>query len=248
MTIELNMKMRAIIPATVSCLACFLLTAFPAAAQYASKYGLQTPVRTISAYPATPAAEFHFVDGTTGRYPVLRIGKDLVRVNTGSDQSTRMPLTYVDSIRFQDGCTLHFDKGVFQFDQLGQPARLSNEIGDVLLEGVLQLSKPQAEALMGPEYYRPFRKQARLLKAGEITLFTGTAMVIPYVGMAVPGVFTGKFTPAEAFKEMSPFWKGVTIGGCGALLAGATLALIGNAGCDRIITTYNDGLGVAYAF
>ena len=242
------MKMRAIIPATFSCLACFLLTAFPAASQYASKYGLQTPVRTISAYPATPAAEMHFVDGTIGHYPILRISKDLIRVNTGSDQSTRMPLTYVDSIRFQDGCTLHFDNGVFQFDQLGQPARLANEIGDVLLEGVLQLSKPQAEALMGPEYYRPFRKQAKLLKAGEITLFAGTAMVIPFVGKAIPYAFSGDFSPVEVFNDMPPFWKGVTIGGCGALLTGAALALIGNAGCNRIIATYNNGLGVAYAF
>lgn len=248
MTIELNMKMRAIIPATVSCLACFLLTAFPAAAQYASKYGLQTPVRTISAYPATPAAEFHFVDGTTGRYPVLRIGKDLVRVNTGSDQSMRMPLTYVDSIRFQDGCTLHFDRGAFRFDRLDRPARLKNEIGDVLLEGVLQLTKPQAESFMGPEYYPRFRKQARLLKAGEITLFAGSAMLIPYAGKAISGAFSGSYTPAEAFKMMSPFWKGVTLGGCGALLTGAALAFIGNAGCNRIIATYNDGMGVAYTF
>jgi hypothetical protein len=242
------MKKRAIIPATVSCLACFLLTAFPAAGQYTAQSAIQTPVRTISAYPASPAAEMHFVDGTISHYPILRISKDLVRVKTGNDQSMRMPLTYVDSIRFQDGCTLHFDNGVFQFDQLGQPARLSNEIGDVLLEGVLQLSKPQAEALMGPEYYRPFRKQARLLKAGEITLFAGTAMVIPYVGKAIPYAFSGDFSPVEVFNDMPPFWKGVTIGGCGALLTGAALALIGNAGCNRIIATYNNGLGVAYAF
>ena len=242
------MKTRSIIPSIVSGLACFLLTAFPAAAQYARQADTHTPVRTVSGNAVTPAAEFHFVDGTTGHYPIVRISKDLVRVNTGGDQSMRMPLTYVDSIRFQDGCSLHFDKGALQFDQLTQPARLKNEIGDVLLEGVLQLSKPQAEALMGPEYYRPFRKKVRLLKAGEITLFAGTAMVIPFVGKAIPGAFSGNFTPAEAFNYMSPFWKGVTIGGCGALLTGAALALIGNAGCNRIIATYNDGLGVAYTF
>lgn len=242
------MKMRIILPAIVSFVACFVLTAFPAAGQYRAQSAIQTPVRTVSGYSATPAAEFHFVDGTVGHYPILRISKDLVRVNTGSDQSMRMPLTYVDSIRFQDGCTLHFDRGAFRFDRLDRPARLKNEIGDVLLEGVLQLTKPQAESFMGPEYYPRFRKQARLLKAGEITLFAGSAMLIPYAGKAISGAFSGSYTPAEAFKMMSPVWKGVTLGGCGALLTGAALAFIGNAGCNRIIATYNDGMGVAYTF
>ena len=236
------------IQAIVSCIVCFVFAAIPAWAQYSAQSSIQTPVRTVGGYSATPAAEFHFVDGTTGHYPILRISKDLVRVNTGGDQSTRMPLTYVDSIRFQDGCTLHFDKGVFQLDQTTQPARIKNELGDVLLEGVLQLTKPQAEALMGPAYYPQFRKQARLLKAGEITVFAGTAMLIPYLGLSIPGAFSGNVTPSEAFKAMSPYWRGVTIGGCGALLTGAVLAFIGNAGCNRVIATYNDGLGVAYTF
>lgn len=231
----------------VSCLAGLFLIAFPASAQYRAT-GNAPAVRTVTGGSGTPAAEFHFVDGTAAHYPVVRISKELVRVNTGGDESTRMPLTYVESIRFQDGCTLHFDKGEFRFDQLTQPAPLKNELGDVLLEGVLQLSKPQAEAMLGPQYYAQFRKQARLLKAGEITLFAGSAMLIPYVGMAIPGAFNGDFSPAEAFKSMSPFLKGVTIGGCGALVAGTVLAFIGNAGCNRIIATYNNGLGVAYTF
>ena len=234
------------IQSIVSVLACLLLTAFSASAQY--RGGNTAAVRTATGGSGTPAAEFHFVDGTIGHYPIQRISKELVRVNTDGDQSTRMPLTYVESIRFQDGCTLHFDKGAFQFDQLTQPARLKNELGDVLLEGVLQLTKPQAEAMLGTVNYPQFRKQARLLKAGEITLFTGSAMLIPYVGMAIPGALNGDVTPVEAFKEMSPFWKGITIGGCGAILTGAVLAFIGNAGCNRIIATYNNGLGVAYTF
>ena len=231
----------------VICLACLFLTAFSAAAQYRAT-GNSPAVRTVTGGSGTPAAEFHFVDGNTAHHPIQRISKDLVRISTDSDQSIRMPLTYVESIRFQDGCTLHFDKGEFQFDQLTQPARLKNELGDVLLQGVLQLTKPQAEALLGPVNYAQFRKQARLLKAGEITLFAGSAMLIPYVGMAIPGAFNGSVTPGEAFKEMSPFWRGVTIGGCGALVAGTVLAFIGNAGCNRIIATYNNGLGVAYTF
>ena len=240
--------MKSSIPTIVACLACVVFTTISASAQYPAQSGLHTPVRTVSGGSGAPAAEFHFVDGTTGHYPIVRISKDLVRVNTGGDQSMRMPLTYVDHIRFQDGCTLHFDKGALQFDQVTQPARLKNEIGDVLLEGVLQLTKPQAEALMGPAYYPQFRKQARLLKAGEISVFAGTAMLIPYLGSTIPGVLAGDFTPAEVFWEMTPFWKGVTLGGCGALLTGAVLAFIGNAGCNRVVATYNNGLGVAYTF
>ena len=231
----------------VTCLACLFLTAFSAAAQYRAT-GNSPAVRTTTGGSGTPAAEFHFVDGTTAQYPIQRISKELVRVNTGGEQSIRMPLTYVESIRFQDGCTLHFDKGAFRFDQLTKSAPLKNELGDVLLEGVLQLTKPQAEAMLGPQYYAQFRKQARLLKAGEITLFAGSAMLIPYVGMAIPGALNGSVTPGEAFKEMSPVLKGITLGGCGAILTGAVLAFIGNAGCNRIIATYNNGLGVAYTF
>ena len=70
-----------------------LVAAFSAAAQY--------PVRTVGHYSAVPAAELHFVDGNIGNYPIMRIGKELIRVDIGNDQSTRMPLTYVDSILFQ---------------------------------------------------------------------------------------------------------------------------------------------------
>ena len=233
--------------AFISCLACLFLTAFSASAQYPPA-GTSPAVRTVTGDSGAPAAEFHFVDGNTGRYPILRISKDLIRVSIGSDQSTRMPLTYVDSIRFQDGCTLHFDNGEFLFDQLTQPARLKSELGDVLVEGVLPLTKQQAETLMGPVNYSQFRKQARLLKAGEIALFSGSAMLIPYVGMTLPGIFNGNATPVETFKQMPTFWKGVTIGGCGVLVTGVVLAFIGNAGCNRVIATYNDGLGVAYTF
>ena len=239
--------MKYSIPAIASCLACLFLTAFSASAQFPPA-GTSPAVRTVTSGPGTPVAEFHFVDGTTGHYPIQRISKELVRVNTESVQSMRMPLTYVESIRFQDGCTLHFDKGEFRFDQLTKPALLKNELGDVLLEGVLQLTKPQAEKMMGPQYYAQFRKQARLLRAGEITLFAGSAMLIPYVGKAIPGALTGNYTPAEVFKSMPPIWKGVTFGGCAAILTGTVLAFIGNAGCNRIIATHNNGLGVAYTF
>ena len=212
-----------------------LVAAFAAAAQY--------PVRTVGHYSAVPAAELHFVDGNIGNYPIMRIGKELIRVDIGNDQSTRMPLTYVDSILFKDGCTLYFDKGEFRFDRLVQPARLKNETGTVLLEGVLPLTKPQAASLLGPEYYPKYRRQASLLLAGEITVGVGTAMLIPYIGWAV-----GCKSATVAFKEMSPGWKAITLSGGGLILAGAALALIGNSGCNRVIATYHDGVGVAYSF
>ena len=209
-----------------------ILAAIPAAAQY------QHP----SHYSPVQAAELHFVDGNIGNYPIMRIGKELIRVENG-DQTMRMPLTYVDSILFKDGCTLYFDKGEFQFDKLVRPALLKNETGDVLLEGVLPLTKPQAESLMGPEYYPQYRKQAALVLAGEIGVGVGAALLLPYLGTAIDCKST-----SEAFKTMSPGWKAVTISGGGLILAGAAVLLIGNTGCNRIIATYNDGLGVAYTF
>ena len=220
-----------------------LVAAFSAAAQDQVLHA----VRTVSGNPSVPA-EIRFVDGNVSRFPVIRISKDLLRVEAGGEQSRRMPLTYVESVRFSDGCTLKFEEGLFRFDKLTGPAQLRNEAGDVLLEGVLPLTRPQAESLMGPEYYAKFRRQARLLTAGEITLFTGSAMLIPYLGSIINGTSAGNHSPVDAFRDMSSGWKWVTAGGCGLLLTGAVIALIGNSGCNRVIATYNDGLGVAYTF
>ena len=212
-----------------------ILAAIPAAAQYRTK----TPTH----YSPVQAAELHFVDGNIGNYPIMRIGKELIRVENGPEQTMRMPLTYVDSILFKDGCTLYFDKGEFQFDKLVRPALLKNETGNVLLEGVLPLTKPQAESLLGPEYYPQFRKHAALVLAGKISIGVGTAFLLPYLGTAIECK-----SASEAFKEMNPNWKAVTLGGGGLILAGAAVFLIGNSGCSRVIANYNDGLGLAYTF
>ena len=215
-------------------------TAFSAAAQF--------PVKTVTHYPSVPPpAEIHFVDGNIDSYPIMRISKDLIRVDTGDLQSIRIPLTYVESIHFKDGCTLFFENGQFQFDKLVSPARLQNESGDALLEGVLQLDKDQTASLMGPDFYPQFRKNSRLLRIGVGTLTTGIIMTLPYFGTASIAIFHGE-SPGQAFKEMPPFWKGLTIGGGSLLLAGVTMAIIGNANCNRIVATYNNGLGVAYTF
>jgi len=216
------------------------VTSFTAAAQY--------PVKTVNHYPSVyPAAEIHFVDGNVSNYPVKRISKDLIRVETSGDQSIRMPLTYVDRIKFNDGCTLFFENGQFQFDKLVQPAFLKNESGDVLLEGVLQLTKAQAAALMGPETYADYRKNNRVLQIGVGALAAGTIALIPYGSSAVLKSFGGT-SPVQTFQNMSGLWKGITIGGGCVLLAGAVMAFIGNDGCNRIIATYNDGLGLSLSF
>lgn len=219
-----------------------LLAAFSAAAQF--------PPRTVTHYPAVqPPAEIRFVDGQVGNYAVMRIGKDVMRVEIGDDQSTRMPLTYVESIRFQDGCTLYFDQGELQFDRLVLPAWLKNEGGDAVLEGVLKLTGPQAESLMGMDQYRKFRKYSGTALAGTITFAAGTLLLMPYVGKTVTYIATGEHAaPINAFKDMSPLGKGVTIGGGTALLAGLVIYLVGNSGCNRVVAKCNEGLGVAYTF
>ena len=219
-----------------------LLAAFSASAQF--------PPRTVTHYPAVrPPAEIRFVDGNVDNYAIMRIGKDVMRVEVGGDQSTRMPLTYVESIRFQDGCTLYFDKGELQLDRLVQPARLMNEGGDAVLEGVLKLTGPQAESLMGPDLYRQFRKKSGLTLAGAITMAAGTLLLMPYVGKTVTYIATGQSpAPINSFKDMGSLGKGLTIGGGTALLAGVVIYILGNSGCNRVVATYNDGLGLAYTF
>ena len=212
-----------------------ILAAIPAAAQYRTK----TPTH----YSPVQAAELHFVDGNIGNYPIMRIGKELIRVANGPEQTLRMPLTYVESIFFKDGCTLYFDNGEFQFDKLVRPAHLENETGNVLLEGVLPLTKPQAKSLLGPEYYPQYRKQAALVLAGKISIGVGTAFLLPYLGTAIECK-----SASEAFKGMNTSWKAVTLGGGGLILAGAVVFLIGNSGCSHVIANYNDGLGLAYTF
>ena len=220
----------------------FLLTAFSAAAQF--------PTRTVFHYPTVqPPAEIRFMDGRVDHYAIKRIAKDVMRVDLGGDQSTRIPLTVVESIRFQDGCTLYFDGGEFQFDRLVQPAWIKNEAGDAILEGVLKLSGPQAESLMGPDLYGEYRKNARLTLAGSITMATGVLMLVPYMGQAVSFIAGGeKAAPIGAFKAMRPLGKGVSIAGGSALLAGLVIYIIGNRGGNRVVATYNEGLGLAYSF
>ena len=221
----------------------FLLfvTVFTAAAQ--------TPVKVVTHYPTVyPAAEIHFMDGNVSNYPIKRISKDLIRVDTRDDQSIRMPLTYVDRIKFNDGCTLFFENGQFQFDKLVQPKFLKNESGDVLLEGVMPLTTEQAESLLGSDTFREFQKDKRILRAGEITLFTGVAMVIPYAGLAIASLPKEDYGFADVYKSFSPTLKGITIGGGCLILAGAVVAIIGNSGCNRVLATYNNGVGLAYSF
>ena len=219
-----------------------LMTAFSAAAQF--------PPRTVTHYPAVrPSAEIHFVDGNVGDYPIMRIGNDVMRVEVGGDQSTRIPLTYVESIRFQDGCILLYDRGKLQFDRIVPPARLKNEGGDAVLEGVLKLTDSQAESLMGADLYGQFRKHSGVALAGTITAAAGTLMLMPYVGKTVTFITRGEpAAPISSFKDMTPVGKGVTIGGGAALVAGVVIYILGNSGCNRVIATYNDGLGLAYTF
>ena len=200
-----------------------------------------------TALSAAAQSEFHFTDGTSAVFPITRISNIHVRVNTGNDQTLRMPLTFVESIRFKDGCTLFYDKGELQFDKLVQPARLMNESGDVLLEGVLKLTKPQAESLMGPELYGEFRKNNRLLQASLITMAAGTLMMTHYLADSMPCLFND-YSPVDVFKNYSTPLKVVTVSGGVILLSGIVMSIIGNSGCNRVIATYNEGLGLAYTF
>ena len=186
----------------------FLLTAFSATAQF--------PVRTVYHYPTVqPPAEIRYMDGRVDHYAIERIAKDVMRVELGNDQSTRIPLTFVESIRFQDGCTLYFDGGEFQFDRLVQPAWIKNEAGDAVLEGVLKLSGPQAESLMGPDLYGEYRKNARLTLAGSITMATGVLMLVssPAVrklrpsARSKPCVRSARGLPSPAAPQSWPAWS-----------------------------------------
>ena len=200
-----------------------------------------------TALSATAQSELHFTDGTSGVYPITRISDIHIRVDVGDNQTLRMPLTYVDSIRFMDGCKLYYENGELQFDKLVQPARLMNESGDVLLEGVLKLTKPQAESLMGPDLYGEFRKNNRLLQASLITMAAGTLMMTPYFAESMPCLFTDE-SPVDVFKKYSTPMKVVTVSGGAILLTGIVMSIIGNSGCNRVIATYNQGLGLAYTF
>ena len=207
-----------------------LLTAFSAAAQY--------PVKTVNYYPSSAPAEIHYVDGNMGTYPIMRITKDLIRVDSGDNQSMRMPLTYLESIRFADGCTVFFENGQFQLNKLVQPAVIKNEHGDALLEGVLKLNSAQAEALMGPEAYSKFRNNSRMVKIGTGSMALGTMLCIPrFMSLVLK----------DSMKLSDRADKMAIIGG-GFLVGGLIVTLIGNNGCNRVAATYNNGLGLAYTF
>lgn len=209
-----------------------VLTAFSAAAQY--------PVKSVSYYSSSAPAELRFVDGNVGTYPIMRITNDLIRVDSDDNQSMRMPLTYLESIRFSDGCTMFFENGVFQFDKLVQPALLKNEAGDPMLQGVLKLTNAQAGALMGAEAFRSFKKNSRLLKIGVGTVAAGTILTIPYFSSIVLNSFNSR----KIMEVGGP----LAIAGGTLLVSGLVMYFIGNSHCNRVVATYNNGLGVAYTF
>lgn len=221
-----------------------LLLLFVSAVSAFAQVLVKSPVHYSS---TQPSAEIHFNDGNVGHYPIQRISKDLIRVDTANDQSIRMPLTYVESIQFSNGCKLYFDKGVFQFDKLVQPALLKNESGDALLQGVMKLSKSQTESLMGPELYGEFRKNSRLIQISLGTMMTGTLMMTPFLTGCMDCVFNST-SPIEVYNSYPTSLKCVTVCGGGLLVAGIVMAFIGNNGCNRVVATYNEGLGVAYTF
>lgn len=201
-----------------------------------------------TAFSATAQPEIHFWDGTIGAYPVLGISQYELRFRPAFDQVTKIPLSRVQSIRFDDGCTLYFEEGRFQFDRLVQPAVLHNRSGDIYLEDVLKLNKTQVSSLMGQEKYRTFRSGSNLMLAGGITALGGFGMVATYLGFCV--TFHGYYdaSPLEAFLALSPTMKWVTGAGAGLLIAGVTMIIVGNVRCNRIVATYNNGLGLAYTF
>ena len=209
-----------------------VLTAFSAAAQF--------PVKSVSYYPSSAPAELRFVDGNVGTYPIMRITNDLIRVDSHDNQSMRMPLTYLESIRFADGCTMFFENGVFQFDKLVQPALLKNEGGDPMLQGVLKLNNAQAGALMGAEAYRAYRKNSRLLKIGVGTIAGGTILSIPYLSTFVLNTFKTQ--------KLTEIGGPLAIAGGSLIVSGLVMYFIGNSQCNRIVATYNNGLGMAYTF
>ena len=67
---------------------------------------------------------------------------------------TKVPFSYVKSIRFEDGCEVFFDNDGLVFERTRNPRKLTAQNATLYLEGVYPMDKTEMQMLLGSEVYK----------------------------------------------------------------------------------------------
>lgn len=221
----------------------------------------------LLSFPTVSRAQMRIetVNGKVVDEQVIGIDNKGVRIKGSGEVASFLPFSVVKSIRFEDGCTLHFQEEGIRFDELAAPYTLVRKWNDLKLEGVYHLNAAQEALLLGSGY-PDYRKAKRAYLGGEIMLVGGLFMLSPVV-FPIASLWDGDTTreferldkfnihihytePIEAYKAAlkNPVFIAYLAGTAGLIGGGIWLMAASDKKCRRIVSLSNDGMGVAFRF
>ena len=165
---------------------------------------------------------------------------------------TKVPFSYVKSIRFEDGCEVFFDNDGLVFERTRNPRKLTAQNATLYLEGVYPMDKTEMQMLLGSEVYKnqiqPYRT---LYNAGEIVSYGGAVLCLPWLATKVMEWATpaDKRPTSPSGNIRTSAFNALAIAGVACMATGITLCIIGSNGCKRFAVSFTgDGINLSHQF
>lgn len=160
---------------------------------------------------------------------------------------TKVPFSYVKSIRFQDGCEVFFDENGLVFDKTLNPRKVTvNQGTSLFLEDVYKMNKQESQLLFGKEVYeKELRPYQKLYERGELVFFGGVALCLPFAGTHLLNLarMGDKDRTPYAYGPSNRFVNSLAVVGVLCIATGATFCVIGHKRCKRLAVSFT-GTGV----
>ena len=165
---------------------------------------------------------------------------------------TKVPFSYVKSIRFEDGCEVFFDNDGLVFERTRNPRKLTAQNATLYLEGVYPMDKTEMQMLLGSEVYKnqiqPYRT---LYNAGEIVSYGGAVLCLPWLATKVMEWATpaDKRPTSPSGNIRTSAFNALAIAGVACMATGITLCIVGSNGCKRFAVSFTgDGVNLSHQF
>ena len=165
---------------------------------------------------------------------------------------TKVPFSYVKSIRFEDGCEVFFDNDGLVFERTRNPRKLTAQNATLYLEGVYPMDKTEMQMLLGSEVYKnqiqPYRT---LYNAGEIVSYGGAVLCLPWLATKVMEWATpaDKRPTSPSGNIRTSAFNALAIAGVACMATGITLCIIGSNGCKRFAVSFTgEGVNLSRQF
>ena len=165
---------------------------------------------------------------------------------------TKVPFSYVKSIRFEDGCEVFFDNDGLVFERTRNPRKLTAQNATLYLEGVYPMDKTEMQMLLGSEVYKnqiqPYRT---LYNAGEIVSYGGAVLCLPWLATKVMEWATpaDKRPTSPSGNIRTSAFNALAIAGVACMATCITLCIVGSNGCKRFAVSFTgDGVNLSHQF